>query len=258
MISLVCWMGAFVASALLTGAVPSTATADEFGEMLVSVDGRTFAPEPEAGLFDRAALLVPGDAITSSLWVRNESPSPANLRVSLRELDTPSAEFARSVRLSVRDSGATMVQTLAEVERCDVLVRTTGIPVGGTVRVDFALEMGDFAGDSTQAQSASFSVVAAMSDAAAGELNASPCEDEGVIISSSSPGAATPVTIAATGSRPPVALLVTGGAVLGLGMILVGASRRRRSIEARPETGAASGSASGADSPDVPLGLRGS
>lgn len=256
MISLVGWVGVFVASALMAGGVPSTAVGDP-AEMLVSVDGRTFAPEPVEGLFERAAVLVPGDAVTSSLWVRNESPTPANLRVSIRELDVPSAEFARSVTLSVRDSNMTTVHALAEVERCDVLVRTAGIPVGGTVRVDFALAMGDFASAATQTQTASFIVVAALRDAAAGEFGPSPCEDDGVTISTSSPPVST---IAATGTQPPVALLVIGGAVLGLGVILLGAARRRREPQDRPGSDRTPGGASPVasvpteTSPDRPTG----
>ena len=60
------------------------ARADEVG---LSLDGQVWTSVLRRPLFDPAFRWVPGDTETRSLWVRNQGPTPASMRITLRTTD---------------------------------------------------------------------------------------------------------------------------------------------------------------------------
>lgn len=222
--------------ALGVGATPATAAPVD---VLLSTDGVTFSSAPSEGMFDDLGLLVPGESMSSSLWVRNPTPTTTVLRVSAREPIFPSAAFAGGVTMTVWDSGTgtTRSTTLGALARCDILVPSQPMAAGATIRLDVTFTMADLTSSVGQNQQASLGLMVAMRDGEAGSFAASACDDEGVLIASNpsrsnlASNSSRPTTIARTGTDLPVPLLIAGGLLLGVGIFLVAGRRRRERDE---------------------------
>jgi hypothetical protein len=199
-----------VASALVLGGTvaPASAAADS---VLVSRDGVTFATTLDGGLFDGAGMLIPGQSVSRSLYIRNPSGAASALRVSIRNLVSTSTVFAEGVSLSSLDSvpGSTPVsQPLSALSPCDVVTSAASIAAGDTVKLTLTFTMADLTASVAQSDRASLDLMVAMRDAAAGAFSGSACRDDGTL---------------------PVPLIAGGGLLLGVGMFLIVARRRRQS-----------------------------
>jgi LPXTG-motif cell wall-anchored protein len=211
-----------LAASLSLVAAPSPASAAT--ELLVSDDGITFGTSLSGGLFDDVGLMVPEDTATASFWVMNPTVDPASMRVSVEQMVVSSPALATSMTLSTWDQGTgltstTQLDTLAE---CDVVVPGQTLPGGAIIRVDMTITMLSVTGHVAQGQLGVLNFLAAMRDAAAGPFPASACDDEGVLITSN-----LPAQLGHTGSDVPTGWLAAGGALLGFGILLVFARRRR-------------------------------
>lgn len=219
-----------LAGAAASEAPPST-------DLLVSTDGVHFSAELAGGLFGGSGLLVPGDSVASSLWIKNPTGAPAALRVSARDVTFSSGDIADGVTMSAWDSGTdtTLSATLRSVAECQIIVPSQAIAAGATMEMIVKYTMADFAGAVGQNESASLGLKVAMRDAEAGPFPLSACEDEGVLVSSnpalpsSLPGS-LPSSLPTTGTEFVVPLLAAGGFLVGIGLFLV-AGRRRREHE---------------------------
>lgn len=116
------------AALLLAGAGPGSADPPR---LLVSTDGRAWRADLARPLFDPAQLWVPGDAASSTFWVRNQSGDPT--RLWLRALAHGDDELLRApgLRLAVRAGGSRWI---------DVTDGTThelpGLAAGATTTVE--------------------------------------------------------------------------------------------------------------------------
>jgi hypothetical protein len=158
-----------VAGAVLAGLAPATPAAAATPEIVVSSDGSTFTPDLTANVFDDLALIVPGDAMASSVWVRNQSTASALVRVAVTDLVVPSPEFGAAVTLSSTMNGFTHIASLDSLSDCQVVVETQTVPAGVTVRIDFEVLMSSAtSGADAQGQTASMGFVVTAHDWAAG------------------------------------------------------------------------------------------
>ncbi|KFF58787.1 hypothetical protein JF66_16010 [Cryobacterium sp. MLB-32] len=197
--------------------------------ILVSLDGEHFDTQLHGGMFDDVGLLVPGGTVTSSLWIRNPSDKPAQLRVSARGVTFSSDAFADGVTVSSWGVGATgdRASTLRSVEACEILLPAQVLAPHATVALNVAFTMDRLTGSTGQAESANLGLMVSMRDADAGSFQDVACTDEGVLISSNAGGV---TTLASTGADTPFALFAAAGLLLGIGGRLV-LARRRRSVE---------------------------
>ena len=216
-----------LAASMTLGAAPSPASAAT--ELLLSDDGVTFSTSYSGGLFDDVGVMVPEDTATASFWVMNPTVDPASVRVSVQDLVVSSAALAASMTLSTWDEGTgltstTQLDTLAE---CDVVVPGQVLAGGAVIRVDMTITMLSVTNQVAQGQLGELNFLAAMRDSAAGPFPASACDDEGVLITSN-----LPAQLGHTGSDLPTDWLAAGGALLGFGILLVLARRRRNRDDA--------------------------
>src|SRR5690606_7160579 len=107
-----------VIAALVVAAPASAATP----QVLVSVDGTAFSSNLSTQLFDDLDLIVPGDSMSSSMWVRNDSPDTALVRVAITDLVIPSTQFGAAVTLSSTMNGFTHMASLGSLSNCAVIV----------------------------------------------------------------------------------------------------------------------------------------
>lgn len=196
--------------------------------LLVSRDGISFAPTLSGGIFDGIGQLVPGQSVSRELWIQNPTGSAAALRVSIRDFSATSTAFANGVTLTVVDSlpgTPPFSRTLASLANCDVLSSIPALAPGSATRLTLTLEMGDFTENVGQSDSASLDLFAAMRDAVTGPFAPSACDDAGTLLASTGDFR----TVAFTGGTIPVPLVIGGGLLIGVGMFLVLARRRRQS-----------------------------
>ena len=191
-------------------------------EVLVSSDGTNFAPNLTTGIFDGFGRLVPGDSIAASLWVKNESPDPGLVRVSVADLVVPSIEFGTGVILSSNDGQQLRTASLGELAVCSVIVPSASVPPGGVLRIDLSVRMLDVSGLTAQGESADLGLRVAMRDGSAG-----PFPDASGCLSAAAPGG----PLAFTGVAPVLPTASFALALVGGGLVLV-LRRRRREEEA--------------------------
>ena len=216
-----------VAVALAVGGAVTPASAAN-DSVLLSRDGVTFASMISSGLFDGAGLLIPGRSVSRSLWIRNPSASPAALRVSLRNLASTSTVFADGVSLSSIDSlpGSSPVsRALSGLDSCEVVSSAPSVAAGGTVRLTLTFTMADLTAMVAQTDRASLDLMIAMRDASAGTFSGSACRDGGTLLANTGSFR----TVAFTGGSLPAPLIVGGGVLVGVGICLIAARRRRES-----------------------------
>lgn len=219
------------------GATVAPAAASEGPDLLVSTDGVVFAAAASEDLLDGLALLIPGQATTASLWVRNPTPAPAQMRISARQVQIPSEEFGESVWVAVRDqgTGAATTAPLARVDACDLLVPQRTVAAGGTERFDITFTMDDVDGETAQGEAAGMSLLVAMRDAEAGPFPTSACDDDGVVVGRGPAVPASSGALARTGTSVPIGALAIGAHLLGAGLFLLAGRRRRRSDDRLPQ-----------------------
>lgn len=238
-------LAAVVLGAVVLPVATSVESASAAGsELLVSRDGVTFTPELSGGLFDDADVLVPRDSVDSSLWLRNDTTEPAQVRISVAQVATSSTELADSITFMTTDvaRGTRYETDFSLMRRCDVVLQSRVLSAGATMRVDFNITMLDVAERIAQSEFGSVTLRAAMRDAAAGPLPSEACDTAGVDIpidggevdpgpgTQPAAGAVTdPTRLGATGTEVR-GWLIAAGTLLGFGLILV-ASRRRREKE---------------------------
>lgn len=211
-------------------AVPAAQAATP--EILVSDDGVSFAPTLTDGLFDGLGLLVPGESISASLWVRNPSSTDGSLRLTIDDLVTPSQVFADNVTLTADSGNLTWSWSLADLEDCGAVVPTLAIGAGDTVRIDLTAALGDVSGLDAQNESASVGLSVIVRDAvnpfpneACAEAPVDPTDpDDG---DGNNAGGGSDGSLSGTGADIGPTLWVALALLAG-GFVIVIARRRRR------------------------------
>jgi hypothetical protein len=213
---------AILAAATVMPAAPAQAASPQ---ILMSTDGIVFVPVTAVDLFDDLDLIVPGDTMDARLWLRNDSSTPALVRVAVTGLAVTSPAFGSAVTLSSTMNGASYASSVGALTDCQVVVQAQTVGAGSTVRIDFEVTMDSATGGlDAQGATASLGFIATAHDAAAGPFpDADGC-------SSSAIGAPRPGSLAWTGSEVMPTILVAL-ALLGMGALFTVLRRRRRDDE---------------------------
>jgi LPXTG-motif cell wall-anchored protein len=223
-------------SAIAGIATAAPATAADSPQIQVSTNGTTFSSEFSGSLFDDMGLIVPQDAETTSIWIRNPLTVAVQMRVSMKSIETSSSALASSMELTTVNAGdgTTVAAPLSDLATCDVVVPSTPIAAGATVRVDLTLEMLDVDEQIAQTENGEFSFLVAMRDGEAGAFPASACDDVGVVVPGTPPTepADDGDSLAITGLDVKPDWFVLSGVLLGLGLLFL-VRRRRSSREAQ-------------------------
>ncbi len=207
----------------------SAAVADSDGDVLVSWDGVVYFQTVPGGFLDQIEISVPGDAQTAGFWVRNAGPVPAYLRIAIGNVVTtdPILATALSINASTAAHPGTEA-TLAEAEPCRVLTEGDILPPGGTVHVTATLALGDLGGLAGQGGTARFDLQVALSDSVV-PLPPTTCSDLGTQIPVT--GGDGDIRLARTGSDLPLPVIMGSASILGVGLFLLVAARRRRKAQ---------------------------
>ena len=215
-----------VTLSLATGA-PAQAAAPE---VLVSTDGVTFGTTLPDDLFD-LDLLVPGESLEASLWVRNPGTSTGLMRVMVDSLVVDSDAFRTGVTLTATEGGVSSTAALGDLDSCAVVVAPITVPAGGDVRIDLAVRMSEtLTGLDGQSGDATLAFRVAMREAVAGPFPAG----DACATSVADPAPASD-GLAFTGSRLVVPTLIVAVALLAVGFLFL-LIRRRRSDEETEES----------------------
>lgn len=230
--------GAALALAVAAPLVVASPAAAAEQQLLVSSDGIHFTPGLDGGLFDDTEKLVPGQAITASLWLRNATEVPAELRVSVNDMAMSSPQLASSLNITAVDTGrgTTVSSDVDELRQCDIIVPSRRVGAGRTVRIELTLRMLDVDRQIAQNELGSWSMRAAMRDGAAGPFPASACEDDGVDvpIDPGFAGGADAERLGTTGTDAPTGWAVLAGALVAFGVLLIARRRRREPEDETP------------------------
>lgn len=226
------------AGALAAGGDPAAAAASsDRGGLVVSVDGSRYDDAPAEPLFAAPPVIVPGDVVTETLWVRNDGDVPAALRIDATDARATVAAFADALRVSAAvpplgaDAGAVPFGDAAD---CAVLLRGPVLEPGELMAVAVSLSFSAATPDRVGHDArATLDFSASLRDEAAEAAGAGPC-GEGVAIPGlpEGPGAGPGGVLSDTGAVPPLAALLWGAALAvagALGVALrIGAARSRR------------------------------
>lgn len=122
----------------LLAVAPPAFAAD--GDLQVSTDGITYSNGSELPAFPPERRFVPGDAETSSVWVRNAGATPALLRIDLVDPSSDDPDFAAHVDIAATPAGSAVdaISFAAGVAggSCTVLSGDRVMAPGEAVRVD--------------------------------------------------------------------------------------------------------------------------
>jgi hypothetical protein len=225
-------IGFVLAAALMSagtlGVGAQRANADPV-EILVSADGVTFAPTLGEHFFDGLGSIVPGDRLTTRLWVKNPSATIASLRLSARDLLIPSEAFAEAVTMTTLDTGTgrSSAASLADLAACGVIIHSTTIAPDSVLQLSMTFTMAESVdGTSAQSESADLKVVAAMREIAGGAFATTGCGDSDLVPTAGG-------RLSFTGGRFPTELVALGALLVGSGSFFLVARRRAREEERR-------------------------
>ena len=228
-----------LATLVATGVGAGSASAAQ-DDVLLSLDGVTFAPTLPAGLFDSAGKLVPNDVAHSTLWVKNNTQLDGNLWLS--RVDPAGTTTLFSGALSLYETGTTPGEAGpagAGGASCTLLAPPQPIRAGQAIAVPLTLTVADLDGHDGQNEQVSLQIIAALADAAGPSPGNSFCPIDGasVIVNpgggSSGNGSSGTAASDPRGSLPFTGVvaapwIMTGGLLLGAGLFLVATRRTRR------------------------------
>lgn len=224
--------GLVVAAAVV--AVPQAALAAS-DSVQVSTDGTTYTATNVLPLFSNALRIVPGDAHTTAVWVRNDGPTAARLRIDLIAPQAESSALAAAVTLAATPSGrpAEPVSFAEGIGNgaCTVLRNDQVLQPGQSVRLDVRAEMfAAIAGTTAASEELSFELGASLFDAdtVTAQPVGSSCLAAPAPPTSSGAGDGT---LAHTGGAFPLAVAAWGTAGLIAGAVVFLGARRRRVVD---------------------------
>ena len=209
-------------SAVALAVLPAVSAQAAPPEVLVSTDGTNFGPSLTTGVFDGLGTLVPGGSIAASLWVKNDSPDPGLVRVSVADLVVPSLEFGTGVILSSNDGLQLRTASFGELAVCSVIVPSVSVPPGGVLRINLAVRMLDVDGLTAQGETGNLGLRVSMRDLAGGPFpTASGC-----------PAFAAPSgPLAFTGAHGVMPIAAFAIALVSGGLVVVLRRRRDEEVE---------------------------
>lgn len=215
-----------------------------------STDGSSWSTTPPASVFPAELRIVPGDTVSSTIYLRSTRTEPTELSVLLTGVNATDPELASNLTLaSTPAPGAGLTATrLDRIAACTPVLVATTVQAYQTVALTITLRMSaTVTGTTAQNERAYFNLVAGMSDFGGGAPVAG-CGNGPVIPSLPSTGGSVGGGSAGgskgTAARPrnPLGLPFTGAELLmpslgvaaaafTTGLVFVAIARRRRRTE---------------------------
>lgn len=246
---------ALAASTVLGGLlVASPASAATTRQLELSTDGRTWSSTLAEPLFDALPVLVPGDSVSRTLYVRNAGPSAGLLRLDAVDVQFSNPEFAKSLRVSTAvDRSSLGTADLGGSDDCITVLPMGRVGAGAVATVEITLGFDENAPMPSQQSTADFSLLLSVSEDVGQTAPEAGCPDGGIELptlpfpedggsgagdggsasapaSSSAPASEGAPGLALTGATV-VPLIATAGGLLLLGLAALIATRRRKSAE---------------------------
>ncbi|MEZ0580026.1 LPXTG cell wall anchor domain-containing protein [Nocardioides sp. MH1] len=202
------------AIALVLAATAAPACADE--EVGVSSDGRHWHADLRTPLFDPAFRWVPGDRQVRSFYVRNQGPTRARMSLEVRSRDTGHLLPDDDVDLAARAAGGPWVEL--ENGRAGGIVVQDALDAGSRVRVEVRVAFNPASTNQSEVRRLplTFRVLLAQDGPGGDGPGSGPGGD----------GAVTGV-LPSTGNGVQTWFVWLGAALVGAGLALVAAARRR-------------------------------
>jgi hypothetical protein len=200
-------------------------------DILVSTDGTTFT---EANLVDPLAgigLLVPGDSVQRSMWVRNSTARDAYFRLTVSDLVMPLSAYPDAITVTTTNGTSSRFDRLSDLTVCSALVRSASIQAGAVARVDFTIAMdSSVPGLVAQDETAQFGVRVAMRDVVGGPYpNVDGCVSDNGGAGGSGGASANGPRLPFTGTDAiPLIILAVTSLTGGILAIIIARRRRRR------------------------------
>jgi hypothetical protein len=240
----------------LLAAGPASATTTR--QLELSTDGRTWSSSIPGTLFDALPVIVPGDSVGRTLYVRNAGASAGLLRLDAVDVRVSNAEFAESLRVGATIDAASLGSTdLGGSSDCITVLPSGRIAAGAVATIEITLGFDENAPMPTQDSTADFSLLLSVSEDIGQTAPSAGCPDEGIELPTlpfpededeggagggAGGGGAVPTPpsvqptatggsgLALTGATV-LPLLATSGGLLLLGIAVLTATRRRKHSE---------------------------
>lgn len=249
---------ALTAAAVLGGLlVASPASATTTRQLELSTDGRTWSSSIPGTLFDALPVIVPGDSVSRTLYVRNAGATAGLLRLDAVDVRISNADFAESLRVGATVDEASLGSTdLGGSSDCITVLPSGRIAAGAVATVEITLGFDENAPMPTQDSTADFSLLLSVSEDIGQTAPSAGCPDEGIELptlpfpegeggagtggtgaggSASAPPSAQPAATSGSGlaltGATVLPLLATSGGLLLLGIAVLTATRRRKHAE---------------------------
>lgn len=249
---------AITAVAVLGGLLMASPAAATTRQLELSTDGSTWSSSIPGTLFDALPMLVPGDSVSRTLYVRNAGSTAGLLRLDAVDVRISNADFARSLRVDAAIDAASLASVdLGGTADCITVLPAGRIAAGAVAVVEITLGFDENAPMPTQDSTADFSLLLSVSEdlgqqaTVAGcpvdgiELPTLPFPDGGAGAAGGGPvaGGADAAAVAPQAARTVdgaglaftgvtvVPLLATAGGLLLLGLSAFIATRRRGSAQ---------------------------
>ncbi|WP_413317395.1 LPXTG cell wall anchor domain-containing protein [Agrococcus sp. 1P02AA] len=218
----------------VVGVTPASAAPAAPGDapalLLVSHDGERFAHGGDLALFGDAGRVVPGDAVTDRVWLRNDTAEPGVLRIDLVDVSADDRDLAIATELvfsSADDGelGRLSVGDALGADRCSTVRGDLALGPGEELQLDVAMLVDPALGSDPSDDgregalgSVAFGLQAALADARAGH-DLSGCSQAG--------GAPGDVELPQTGGAPTIGAVLLGAALAAGGLLGLLLARRR-------------------------------
>jgi len=171
-------IAAFSVLGALLIASPAAATTRQ---LELSTDGSTWSSSIPGTLFDALPMLVPGDSVSRTLYVRNAGSTAGLLRLDAVDVRISNADFARSLRVDAAVDAASLASVdLGGTAACITVLPMGRIAAGAVAVVEITLGFDENAPMPTQDSTADFSLLLSVSEDLGQQAPAAGCPVDGI------------------------------------------------------------------------------
>ena len=147
----------------------------------LSTDGSTWSSSIPGTLFDALPMLVPGDSVSRTLFVRNAGSTAGVLRLDAVDVRISNADFARSLHVDAAIDAASLGPVdLSGTADCITVLPIGRIAAGAVAVVEITLGFDENAPMPTQDSTADFSLLLSVSEDLGQRTPAAGCPVDGI------------------------------------------------------------------------------